>query len=395
MDYLGSMTKNLKGYEMRKILLTTIVFGSILVAGFDRNGMVVTDSVTGLMWQDDYRDNGGNIKQAKWQSAIDYCEALRLDGYDDWRLPNIRELGTIIDYNQGSIAINPVFQKAIADFYISSSTYTRYESYEWGISFLRGECDLNSKDHEHYIRCVRTGSNAGTSSDNTITHNGITYGTVTSPYTGRVWLDRNLGASRVCTSYDDAQCFGDYYQWGRNADGHEKKDSETTDVQATDVNIVGHGKFITVENVSYGDWAKDADGSGSQRKSNWNRSDASSICPLGFRVPYIPEMKAELLDENSAEIQKNSSQKNGNSDDRRINAYNTFLKLPTAGSRNSGNGEMDHIGYFGAIWANSTTRSTSALIGFEESFARYYAYGRGRAFGFSVRCIKIEGAGNN
>ena len=31
-----------------------------------------------------------------------------------------------------------------------------------------------------------------------ITHNGVTYGFVTSPYTGKVWLDRNLGAARVC-----------------------------------------------------------------------------------------------------------------------------------------------------------------------------------------------------
>lgn len=32
--------------------------------------------------------------------------------------------------------------------------------------------------------------------DDGITHNGTSYGTVTSPYTGRVWLDRNLGAAR-------------------------------------------------------------------------------------------------------------------------------------------------------------------------------------------------------
>lgn len=60
-----------------------------------------------------------------------------------------------------------------------------------------------------------------------IVHNGITYGTITSAETGRVWLDRNLGASQVCTSLDDEACYGDYYQWGRAADGHEKFDSPT------------------------------------------------------------------------------------------------------------------------------------------------------------------------
>jgi len=375
---------------MRKILLTTIVFGSILVAGFDRNGMVVTDSVTGLMWQDDYSDNGGNIKQAKWQSAIDYCEALRLDGYDDWRLPNIRELGTIIDYNQGSIAINPVFQKAIADFYISSSTYTRYKSYEWGISFLRGECDLNSKDHEHYIRCVRTGSNAETSSDNTITHNGITYGTVTSPYTGRIWLDRNLGASRVCTSYDDAQCFGGYYQWGRNADGHEKKDSETTDVQATDVHNVGHGKFIISDDNHDNDWAYDADTNGTLRNENWSKTDGSNLCPSGYRVPTLDEVKAELFDVGSAQIDRNATQKSGNNDDRRQNAFGMFLKLPAAGHRLDVDPVYVYdIGYWGSIWTANANNTYAVRVAYIEDGAGWYSSAH-RTTGYQVRCIKGE-----
>jgi len=61
----------------------------------------------------------------------------------------------------------------------------------------------------------------GVVGDYTLLH-GVTYGTVTSPYTGRVWLDGNLGASQVCTAYNDSTCYGDYYQWGRGTDGHEK-----------------------------------------------------------------------------------------------------------------------------------------------------------------------------
>jgi hypothetical protein len=45
--------------------------------------------------------------------------------------------------------------------------------------------------------------------------NGLTYALVTSPDTGKVWLDRNLGARQVCTSSTDAACFGDLYQWGQ------------------------------------------------------------------------------------------------------------------------------------------------------------------------------------
>lgn len=42
-----------------------------------------------------------------------------------------------------------------------------------------------------------------------------------NPVTGRVWKDRNLGASRVATSVNDVEASGDLYQWGRATDGHE------------------------------------------------------------------------------------------------------------------------------------------------------------------------------
>ena len=106
---------------------------------------------------------------------------------------------------------------------------------------------------------IDTNTSIPPSEDNTIDvnisniiHNGTAYSTVTSPFTGKVWLDRNLGAARVCESFDDEACFGDYYQWGRNFDGHQNSNSESTTLVAIDVNNVGHGDFIvnTVDWVS-------------------------------------------------------------------------------------------------------------------------------------------------
>lgn len=42
---------------------------------------------------------------------------------------------------------------------------------------------------------------------------GNIYEEIKSPYTRRIWLDRNLGAKRVCQSYDDEQCYGYYLNW--------------------------------------------------------------------------------------------------------------------------------------------------------------------------------------
>jgi hypothetical protein len=54
-------------------------------------------------------------------------------------------------------------------------------------------------------------------------------------FTGKVWLDRNLGARQVCTSSTDAACFGDLYQWGRAKDGHESRTSGTTETLASSI----------------------------------------------------------------------------------------------------------------------------------------------------------------
>lgn len=72
-----------------------------------------------------------------------------------------------------------------------------------------------------FIGCSENSTNKinSTSLDNKyketkVEHNGIVYKTVKSPYTGRVWLDRNLGAKRACKTSKDEDCFGDYYTMG-------------------------------------------------------------------------------------------------------------------------------------------------------------------------------------
>lgn len=58
----------------------------------------------------------------------------------------------------------------------------------------------------------------------TFMYNGaeVTYGIITSTLTGRKWLDRNLGAVNVASAFDDWANYGDMFQWGRRADGHQR-----------------------------------------------------------------------------------------------------------------------------------------------------------------------------
>ena len=66
---------------------------------------------------------------------------------------------------------------------------------------------------------------------------------VLNPDTGKTWMDRNLGASRAATSKTDEQAYGDLYQWGRGADGHQCRNSNTTTtLSSTDQPL--NGDFI-------------------------------------------------------------------------------------------------------------------------------------------------------
>ncbi|MGX9416110.1 Lcl domain-containing protein [Vibrio sp. WJH972] len=70
----------------------------------------IADTATGLMWQ-----QTDNSKGLRWEEALQYCENLNLSGNSDWRLPNAKELQSIVDYSRSpetssSAAINPIFQ---------------------------------------------------------------------------------------------------------------------------------------------------------------------------------------------------------------------------------------------------------------------------------------------
>ena len=75
----------------------------------DNGDGTVTDNATGLMWMQD--DNGAGVL---WENALSYAEGLEHAGHTDWRLPNAKELQSIVDYTRspattGSAAIDPVF----------------------------------------------------------------------------------------------------------------------------------------------------------------------------------------------------------------------------------------------------------------------------------------------
>jgi len=92
----------------------------------DNGDGTVTDRATGLAWQQ--MDSGTTYD---WQGALSYCEGLALAGHDDWRLPNAKELQSMVDYtrapdardtSQQGPAIAPVFEVSETEAYYWTGT---------------------------------------------------------------------------------------------------------------------------------------------------------------------------------------------------------------------------------------------------------------------------------
>ena len=88
--------------------------------------------------------------------------------------------------------------------------------------------DTNENVNDSYCESTKPTNSQNCSTDEC----SYEYGTITSYVTNRVWLDRNLGAKNKCETIDDTSCYGNYYQWGRASDGHEKTNSEKTSTVA-------------------------------------------------------------------------------------------------------------------------------------------------------------------
>ena len=137
-----------------KVYITVLVLITSLGAEFLRvdNKDIVIDKSTNLMWQDNI---DANTTLKSWIDSIKYCESLNLGGYNDWRLPNVNELESIIDYNSSNPAISNIFKYVASDFYWTSSSVYNYNKNAIDIFFDDGENTEDDKQYVENFRCVR------------------------------------------------------------------------------------------------------------------------------------------------------------------------------------------------------------------------------------------------
>ena len=152
----------------------------------DNGDGTITDLNTGLMWEKKSLDGSDHdaTKTFVWSSPVtdtvwDWIDAINTEvgngigfaGYNDWRLPNVKELQSIIDYGRFNPSVDPVFNNHVSPgctvltcsatvptgIYWTSTTGAENPLSAWVLLFFEGFVTGAVKSESHFVRAVRGG----------------------------------------------------------------------------------------------------------------------------------------------------------------------------------------------------------------------------------------------
>ncbi len=134
---------------MKYIILTLALSTTLLFGATSKQ-----DDKTGLIWQD---NKVVSQNKMKYNQAIKYCENLKLDGFENWHLPSLKELVTILDFKKDMPTIKNGFNIRISDYFWSSIVDAKEpKNSAWRVSFSYGEIESYPQSRKYYVRCVTT-----------------------------------------------------------------------------------------------------------------------------------------------------------------------------------------------------------------------------------------------
>ena len=154
------------------------------LAYVDNSDGTITDLNTGLMWEKKSNDgslhdkdntyywSGNGIQETIWDWLDDVNAegGAGFAGYGDWRIPNVKELQSIVDYGRYNASVDPMFNTSCtggctvttcsctgAFQHWSSTTVTFNSRLAWSVGFYLGDVLNMTKGNSLYVRAVRGG----------------------------------------------------------------------------------------------------------------------------------------------------------------------------------------------------------------------------------------------
>jgi len=120
---------------------------------------IVLDRATGLMWPADMLAAGcNNGNPLTWPQSINYCDGLNFAGFEDWRLPNIKELFSLLDFSVVPALDPDFFVNTTPSDYWSSTTCLESTANAYSVHFAARMVWDNPKTTLTYrLRAVRKG----------------------------------------------------------------------------------------------------------------------------------------------------------------------------------------------------------------------------------------------
>ena len=134
----------------------------------DNGDGTISDTITNLMWkqcsegQSGDNCSVGSATKHTWQQALQLTQTLNTSGgyanQTDWRLPNLKELSSLVEEQCYLPAINEtIFPNTVSSSYWSASPFASSSSNAWSVIFYYGDDNTYGRSFNLHVRLVRAG----------------------------------------------------------------------------------------------------------------------------------------------------------------------------------------------------------------------------------------------